>query len=234
MTYKTPLLLIPGMMCDARLFSPQIAQFSGTRAIQIAPISEFDNVEALAAGILSSAPDRFALAGLSMGGIVAMEVLRQASNRVERIALLDTNPRAELDLIKERRGPQMDAVRAGKLEQIMCEQMIPNYTHDGVDTPEIDALCLRMALDLGPKVFLRQSLALMKRPAQMDTLATYQGPASVLVGESDKLCPLDRHTQMAGLLPNAQLNIIPGAGHLTTLEQPDLTNAVLTRWLEAT
>ena len=230
---KTPLLLIPGMMCDARLYAPQIAAFSGSRALHLAPIDGHDSVQALASEILASAPDRFALAGLSMGGIVAMEVLRQAPDRVDRLALLDTNPRAELDEVKARRGPQMDAVRAGGLTEVMTEQMIPNYAHTGTRTPELDALALDMALGLGAEVFLRQSVALRDRPAQMDTLAAYRGPALVLMGESDKLCPLDRHEQMHGLLVNSTFEIIPGAGHLTTLEQPEATNAALARWLEA-
>ncbi len=117
MARTPPLLLIPpGMMCDGRLFAPpQIAAFSGTRAVQVAPLDAHDTVQALAADILAGAPEQFALAGLSMGGIVAMEVLRQAPpERVERLALLDTNPpRAELDEVKEKRGPQMNTVRAG-------------------------------------------------------------------------------------------------------------------------
>ncbi|WP_300518344.1 alpha/beta fold hydrolase [Aliiroseovarius sp.] len=230
---RTPLLLIPGMMCDGRLFGPQIAAFSGTRAVQVAPLDAHDTVQALAADILAGAPERFALAGLSMGGIVAMEVLRQAPDRVDRLALLDTNPRAELDEVKEKRGPQMEAVRAGGLAQVMTEQMIPNYAHEGSETPEMDALALQMALELGPQVFLRQSLALRDRPAQIETLAGYAGPSLVLVGESDRLCPLDRHEQMHGLLVSSTIEVIEKAGHLTTLEQPEATNAALARWLEA-
>jgi len=128
--------------------------------------------------------------------------------------------------------PQMEAVRAGGLARVMTEQMIPNYAHEGTRTPEMDALALQMALDLGPEVFLRQSRALRDRPAQIETLAAYKGPALVMVGESDKLCPLDRHEQMHGLLVNSTLEVIEKAGHLTTLEQPEATNAALARWLE--
>lgn len=108
-----PLILIPGMMCDARLFGPQIAAFSAQRPILCAPLSGHDNVNDLAADILSWAPERFALAGLSMGGILAMEVLRQDPERVERLALLDTNPLAETDEVRARREPQIEKVRAG-------------------------------------------------------------------------------------------------------------------------
>ena len=90
-----------------------------------------------------------------------------------------------------------------------------------------------MARDLGPEVFLRQSRALMDRPDQTATLAAFPGPALVLMGEEDRLCPLDRHRLMAELMPQARLEIVPGAGHLPPLEQPEATSAALRRWLDA-
>ena len=96
----TPLVFLPGMMCDERLFGPQIAALSADREVRFAPISDHDTVQALAAEVLANAPPNFALAGLSMGGIVAMEVVAQAPDRVEKIALLDTNPRAELPAVE--------------------------------------------------------------------------------------------------------------------------------------
>lgn len=227
----TPLVLIPGMMCDARLFGPQIAAFSGRRALFCAPISGHSSVEELAADVLTAAPPRFALAGLSMGGIVAMEILRQAPDRVERIALLDTNPLAENDQIKARRFPQMLAVREGELATVMRDEMKPNYLSDGPRRSQIMDLCMRMALDLGPHVFLSQSRALMDRPDQRETLRKAALPALVMCGRADKLCPVARHELMAGLIPDARLEIIEGAGHLPTLEQPEMTNAALARWL---
>lgn len=227
-----PLILIPGMMCDARLFHPQIAAFSGCFSLHLPPISQHDSVEAIAAEILKNAPPQFALAGLSMGGIVAMEVLRQAPDRVERLALLNTNPRAEADHIKEKRQPQLEAVERGDLSKVLLEQMIPLYTYDRSLSADIETLALNMGMDLGGDVFVRQSMALMKRRSQIDTLATYKGKSLVLTGEADVLCPLDRHQQMAELLSNSTLEVIPAAGHLTTLEQPERTNAALKKWLE--
>lgn len=229
---KLPLLLVPGMMCDARLYGPQIAAFSGQRPVHLAPICDHDTVAALADAILATAPPRFALAGLSMGGIVAMELVRLAPDRVDRLALLDTNPFAETDGVKAKRGPQMQAVADGALAQVMREQMIPFYAHTGTKTPDMDALALDMALALGPEVFLRQSRALMTRPDQIATLTAYPGKALVLTGDNDRLCPMDRHTAMAEALPNATLEVIADAGHLPTLEQPTQTNAALRRWLE--
>ncbi len=108
----TPLVLLPGMMCDARLFVPQIGAISGRRAVMTAAVGGADTMAALAREVLAHAPPRFALAGLSLGGILAMEVLRQAPDRVERLALLDTNPRAETDAARARRQPA-DRRRAG-------------------------------------------------------------------------------------------------------------------------
>lgn len=182
--------------------------------------------------ILADAPQCFALAGLSMGGIVAMEILRQAPERVERIALLDTNPLAETDEVKARRIPQMMAVKVGKLSVIMRDEMKPNYLSEGPRRGEVLDLCMDMALDLGPHVFLNQSRALMDRSDQTETLRNATVPALILCGREDTLCPVARHEMMAGLIPGARLEIIDGAGHLPTLEQPEKTNAALARWLE--
>lgn len=229
----TPLILLPGMMCDERLFAPQIKVFSKDREVIVAPITNHETVEGLAAEVLANAPPVFALAGLSMGGIVAMEILAQASDRVDRVALLDTNPLAELPAIAAKRGPQMDAVKAGQLQKVMQDQLMPHYLADSTAHPEILDLCLDMALALGNDVFIRQSLALRQRPDQQDTLKTYQGHALVLCGRHDKLCPVKRHQLMHDLLPNSVFEIVENAGHIPTLEQPEFTTAALTRWLEA-
>ncbi|TNF17950.1 MAG: alpha/beta fold hydrolase [Rhodobacteraceae bacterium] len=228
----TPLVLLPGMMCDARLFAPQIAAFSGSRAVHCAPIGAHDTVAALAEAVLAHAPPRFALAGLSMGGIVAMEVLRQAPERVAGLALLDTNPKAEVDEVRARRIPQMEKVRAGNLAAVMRDEMKPNYLTDGPRRAEILDLCMEMALGLGPEVFVNQSKALASRPDQQETLRSYTGPALVLCGRDDALCPVARHELMHGLIDGSTLSIVENAGHLPTLEQPEHTTAALAAWLE--
>lgn len=220
------------MMCDARLFASQIAAFSSQRAIHVAPISVHDTIVALAADILAHAPSRFALAGLSMGGIVAMEILRQAPARVERIALLDTNPFAESPEMRAAREPQITAVKAGRLRQVMRDEMIPRYLVDGPRKREILDLCMEMALGLGEDVFIRQSRALQARPDQIDTLRRAKLPALLLCGESDILCSPERHRLMQDLIAASSLVVIPRSGHLPTLEQPERTTMALERWLE--
>lgn len=228
-----PLVLIPGMMCDARLFTPQIAALSGDIPLHLAPINRADTVPTLAAEILANAPPVFALAGLSMGGIVAMEILRQAPERVAKIALLDTNPLAEKDAIKTRRLPQIKKVQDGQLQAVMRDEMTPNYLADGPHNAAHLELCMEMALGLGPAVFERQSRALMTRPDQTDTLRAADIPALILCGAEDKLCPVFRHEFMQSLMPRSTLHIVQNAGHLPTLEQPEETTEALRRWLEA-
>ncbi len=228
----TPLILLPGMMCDARLFSPQIDALSSKFPILSVPIGGHDTMQALAAEVLSYAPQSFALAGLSMGGIVAMEILRQAPSRVVGLALMDTNHLAEVDEVKARRGPQINAVERGNLRKVMAEEMKPNYLTDGPRRAVILDLCMDMALDFGADVFVNQSKALRDRPDQSNTLRDFTGAALVLCGRGDALCPVSRHKLMHELMPQSRLEIIENASHLPTLEQPQQTTAALSRWLE--
>lgn len=225
-----PLVLIPGMMCDSRMWGGLPAHLH-PRDVGHILATDADTVQALAANVLRQAPPKFALAGLSMGGIVAMEVLRQAPERVARLALLDTNPRAETPEAQAKRGPQIVRALSGDLAGVLRDDMKPNYLFPGPDRENILDLCMAMALALGPEIFARQSRALRDRPDQQATLAAFKGPALVLMGEGDKLCPRDRHDLMHALMPQSRLAVIKGAGHLPTLEQPAQTTAELLRWL---
>ncbi|MFT5225350.1 MAG: pimeloyl-ACP methyl ester carboxylesterase [Polaribacter sp.] len=228
---STPLLMLPGMMCDARLFRPQVDALSGSLSIHLAPITAQDSVQALAADILANAPPQFALLGLSMGGIVAMEVMAQAANRVTRLALLDTNPLAELDEVKQDREPQIERVLNGGLANTMRDELKPRYLADGPDKAAILDLCMDMALQLGPEVFLRQSRALQNRPDQCETLKQVCVPTLIMHGELDQLCPPERHQFMHELIPGSRLTTIPNAGHLPTLEQAKASTVEIIDWL---
>lgn len=226
-----PLVLIPGMMCDARMWAGLPSALHPRESVHALPIGG-ETMADIAATILKDAPPRFALAGLSMGGIVAMEILVQAPERVERVALLDTNPRAEAPAVRARREPQIERVMAGGLEDVMRQDMVPNYFITGSQRADLSGLCLEMAMSLGPEVFRRQSLALRERDDRQAALAGFTGPALVLTGEDDRLCPRDRHDLMHSLMPQSELIVIAGAGHIPTLEQPVETAAAIRRWLE--
>ena len=222
-----PLVLLPGMMCDGRMWG-QMAQ----AALVLIPPPGLDSFAAMAGHLLPLMPPRFALAGLSMGGILAMEILRQAPDRVDRLALLDTNPLAEAPAVQARRNPQMARARAGDLASVIRDDMKPGYLAPGPDRQALLDLCMDMALGLGVPYFVSQSRALAARRDQCATLRGYAGPALVLMGAEDRLCPRDRHDLMHALMPQSRLAVIAGAGHLPTLEKPLETTAELRRWLE--
>lgn len=226
-----PLVLLPGMMCDARLFGPQIAELSSEFAVMTAPVTGGERVEEIASGLLPLLPQKFALAGLSFGGIVAMEILRRAPDRVTRIALMDTNPLAETPQSSAAYEPMIVSARTGNLEKVIEGFMRPDYLAPGAERGEILALVKEMGLYLGPEVFVRQARALQRRRDQQGTLRKCKVPALVLCGEYDGLTPVKRHTFMAELIPYASLKVIDGAGHLPTLEQPEVTTAALREWM---
>lgn len=228
-----PLVLIPGAMCDGRLFAPQVAEFSAERPVMIVPPVGAATISGLARRILDLAPPEFALAGLSMGGIVAMELLRQAPNRVRRVALMDTNPFPESPERAALREAQIGNVMNGGLRKVMREEIMPDYLADGSVTSPLLDLCLEMAEALGPEVFTEQFRAVQSRPDQGETLRGIAVPALVMCGQQDRLCPVDRHEFMHDAIPGSRLVVVPDAGHLPTLEQPKRTNEALRDWLRA-
>ena len=226
-----PLVFLPGMMCDARLFGPQIAELSSEFSIMVSPVTRGERIEEIASGLLDELPARFALAGLSMGGIVAMELLRRAPDRVSRLALLDTTPLAETPQAATAREPQIVKVRAGRLQEVVRDEMLPNYLGPGPFRNEISELVMDMADALGPDTFVRQSRALQRRRDQQGTLRKCRAPTLVLCGAHDALCPVKRHTFMAELIHGAELRVLENAGHLPTLEAPAETTQALRDWM---
>lgn len=231
----TPLLLLPGMMCDGRLFAPQIAALAD-RSVTVGAITEGETTAEIADAVLAATPDRFALAGLSMGGIVAMEMLARpgARDRIAGLCLMDTNAEAESERVAARRDPQIASALAGGLAAVMREEMMPFYLADGAGGAGAEAIldtCLAMALDQGPEVFAKQSRALQRRPDRREVLASVDVPTLILCGAQDRLCPPHRHDTMAGLIDGAVLEVIADAGHLPTLERPEAVTGALQSWL---
>ncbi|EPX80010.1 alpha/beta fold hydrolase [Litoreibacter arenae] len=230
---REPLVLLPGTMCDARIFGPQIKALGRERAMHIAPVSGHETVEALAENVLAGAPERFALAGTSLGGMVAMEIVRRAPTRVTRLALMDTSALAETPAFAAMREPKIARVMAGSLVDVIREEVAPDDLAAGAARQSVLDLVLDMALELGEGVFLRQSRALQRRPDQQGVLRKMRLPTLILCGAEDRQYPVARHQFMADLIFGAKLAVIPEAGLLPTLEQPEAVNAALVQWLES-
>ena len=225
------LVMVPGMMCDERIFSPQIAGLSDQIKVTVADISSFPSVEELASDVLKKSHQAFALLGHSMGGIVAMEMYSQEPERVEKLVLMDTNPKAELEEIQSKREPQIRDVRDGKLHNVMRDEMKPNYLAETANQETILNTCMDMALSLGPDVFINQSRALQTRTDQQSNIQSINIPVLIMCGSEDKLCTVERHEMMHNMINNSELKIINNAGHMPTLEQPKETTEVLKQWL---
>ena len=229
--HKEPLVFLPGMMCDIRLFEHQLIDLAADRVVTVATITQGTTIAEIAKSVLRDAPTKFALAGLSMGGIVAMEILRLAPERLTKLALMDTNPLAETPQVAAGREPQIIKAKTGQMFEVIRDEMKPNYLAPGPHRMDVLNLVMDMALKLGPYVFVRQSRALQRRLDQQETLRRTKLNTLVLCGEFDSLCPPKRHELMSQLIPNARLEVIKGAGHLPTLEQPLATTNALKAWL---
>jgi pimeloyl-ACP methyl ester carboxylesterase len=230
---RQALVLVPGMMCDERLFAPQSAYLSASCDIWIPDIGRKASIRELAQEALTSCPfPAFALCGLSMGGIVAMEMARQSPDRIERLALLDTNHLADAPERHEIRNRQISAARSGGFERVVAEEMMPFYfSAANKDDATLRGLVMAMARDVGARAFVNQSIALRDRNGAEDVVAAYARPMLVLCGAEDIVCPVSRHQAISALNRRAELRIVAAAGHLSTLEQPAHVNAALESWL---
>ncbi len=226
-----PVVFLPGMMCDARLFAPQLADLGRDRAVTVAPITHGERIEEIASNLLDVLPARFALAGLSMGGIVAMEVLRRAPDRVVKLALMDTNPLAETPQSASGYEPLVAKLRAGLIPEAVEMMLGGDVLAPGPQRAEVLALAVEMARGLGAETVIRQVRALQRRRDYQAVLRRCKVPALVLCGAEDRLTPPRRHSFMVDLIPEAILCLIDGAGHLPVLEQPAAVNVALRDWL---
>jgi pimeloyl-ACP methyl ester carboxylesterase len=217
-----PILLLPGHMCDRRLWALVEPDLRGLGyELEHGDLTVGCTIEEIARRILEAAPARFVAAGLSMGGIVAFELIRQAPDRVLGLILSDTNAAPEPAHREANRRRQQDRVRAGELRSVVRDELKPAYiAMENRQRHDILDLTLAMALDLGPEVFLRQSDALISRPDSRPLLARLACPTLVLCGKDDPICPPEWHEDMARQIPGAELKLIKHAGHLPPLEQP--------------
>lgn len=229
---RQPLVLIPGLLTDHALWAPQTARLTDRADIMVADVSQDDTIGGMADRLLASAPPRFALAGLSMGGYVAQEVMRRAPDRVTRLALLDTNARADLPEQKKMRQDLIDMAEGGRFAEVP-PAVLPNLVHeDRTRDDRLMGILTDMALRVGGPAFIRQQRAIMARPDGRDDLERITVPTLVLCGREDKLTPPKVHQEMADRLPNSVFVVVDDCGHMSPLEQPAAVNAVFRAWLQ--
>ncbi|HVZ54722.1 MAG TPA: alpha/beta fold hydrolase [Pseudolabrys sp.] len=233
MTVPLPLVLVPGLLCSARLYGPQVAALWPCGPIMVADHRQHEQMADIAADILAQAPPRFALAGLSMGGYIAVAMLRQAPQRVVKLALLDTSARPDTPEQTAARQQFIGLAHVGKLNQVV-DALVPRFLHrDRRSDPELNRIIRDMAADTGAEAFVRQEKAIMSREDARPLLPTIRCPTLVLVGEGDELTPPELSREIAAAVPGSRLVIVPDSGHLSTIEKPDAVNAALAEWLRA-
>ena len=229
-----PLLLLPGSLCNEQLFRQQIAFFIRQREVIVADFSGCDSIEAMATKVLNEAPAEFALVGFSMGGIVAFEMFRQAPQRIKKVALIGTSPRAESLEGEVTRRQQISGITLGgfeSLKALVSQELMPKYVFESEQLLELEPVVMEMALNIGVDEFVNQWRALGNRSDSWSTLKDIRCPTLILCGVHDLLCDEKCHREMALNIKHASLEIIEGAGHLSTLDAPEQVNRALDSWL---
>jgi pimeloyl-ACP methyl ester carboxylesterase len=238
MTSRTPLLLLPGLLLDRRLYGPQLGALADVAAIDVPDLTQDDSMAGMAERVLAAAPERFALCGLSMGGYLAFEIMRRAPERIERLALLDTQARPDTDEARERRLSMIAQAREGDFAGVL-QRLLPLFIHPGrLADQALVGLITSMAEGVGREAFLRQQNAILNRKDSRPSLSAIVCPTLVLCGREDALTPAPLHYEMAteipNEIPNATLAVLPNCGHLSPLEMPDAVTALLRLWLAGT
>lgn len=228
---REPLVILPGMMNDARVFAPQIETLSRDRAVMVAPVSGGERIEHIADQVFDALPPRFALLGYDFGAIIAMELLPRLTGRLTRLALMATTPLSETPAMAAEREPLIVRARAGHLEDVIRAMTPLETLAPGPNRIATQETLVSMARDLGPDVFVGQNRAMQRRRDLQGTLRRCKVPTLVICGAYDTVTPVKRHAFMAELMPQAQLHVIEDAGHVPPLEVPDQMTAVLQTWL---
>jgi pimeloyl-ACP methyl ester carboxylesterase len=224
-------VLIPGLLSSPRLFAEQLPALWRFGPVTVASHHHDDTLGAVTRRLLATAPPQFALAGLSMGGYLAFEIMRQAGHRVTRLALLNTSARPDVPEQAQRRRDQVAMTRGGKFTEVvdMLYQRWVRPARRG--DPALQQIIRQMAEETGPEAFIRQQTAIMNRPDSRAGLAAISCPVLVVAGADDDVTVPDRATEIAARIPKARLVVIPDCGHLSTLEQPAVVTQALVGWL---
>jgi pimeloyl-ACP methyl ester carboxylesterase len=226
-----PIVLVPGLNCSARLYADQIPALWQFGPVAVADHRRDDSMPAIARRVLADAPPRFALAGLSMGGYIGLEIVRQQPNRVAKLALLDTGAGPEVPERTAQRKPMIELAQQGRFAEITDHQfpLLVHRTRHG--DAALKAIVRAMNEETGPEAYCRQQQAIIGRSDLRPELAAIACPTLVLVGDDDQLTPPALAREMAAGIAGARLVVVPQCGHLSTLERPQAVNEALLDWM---
>jgi pimeloyl-ACP methyl ester carboxylesterase len=231
MADNLPLVLVPGLLSSSRIYEPVIPQLWRSRAVMVANHLRDDSMAAIARRVLSEAPSRFALAGHSMGGYIAFEIMRQAPDRVAKLALLNTSARPDTPEQSERRRMLMRMAKEGKLRDVL-DMIFPTFVHPSrVDDAALRKLVYDMGDDVGVEGFINHQTAIISRPDSRPTLGDIRCPTLVLASDRDLLLPKELSEEIAQGIAGARLTVIANCGHLSQPEQPQAVAEALIEWL---
>lgn len=229
-----PIVLIPGLLASPRLYAEQIPELWRLGPVTVASHTSDDSMGAIARRILATAPARFAVAGLSMGGYICFEILRQAPERVAKLVLLDTSALPDTPEQSEQRRAQIAMARSGRLGEL-TDMMFPRLVHARRWGDEsLRRICRAMVQEVGTEGFSNQQTAIIGRPDSRPGLAAIRCPTLVIVGDGDLLTPPERAEEIANGMPGARLAVIRDSGHLSTLEQPAAVTRHMVEFLSTT
>ncbi|HRF09803.1 MAG TPA: alpha/beta fold hydrolase [Xanthobacteraceae bacterium] len=226
-----PAVLVPGLNCSARVYAPQLPALWQFGPVQIANHRQGDSMAAIAKTILDHAPPRFALAGFSMGGYIALEILRQARERVLRLALIDTAAAADRPEQTEKRRKAIALTQEGKAAE-REEALWPLLVHESrINDDALRSVVKAMHQETGTEAYINQQTAIMNRVDSRPLLAELRMKTLIVVGDSDQLTPPAAAKEMHELVAGSKLDVIPNCGHMSLLERPDRVTKLLVEWL---
>lgn len=228
---KTPLILLPGLLCDGALWAAQLDALADIAEMAVGDLTGADSMTGMAAAVLQAAPPRFALAGMSMGGYVSFEIMRQAPDRVLRLALLDTSARPDTKAQTSARRELIAQAQQGDFKGV-TPRLLPRWVHpDRVKDAALAGTVTAMTQRVGRDAFLRQQTAIMNRTDSRPGLSQIRCSTLVLCGREDQSTPPQHHREIAADIPHARLVIVDRCGHLSPLEQPEIVSRQMRAWL---
>ena len=230
--WSLPVVLVPGLNCSARLYAEQIPALWRFGPVIVADHTRDASIAAIAGQIFANAPPVFALVGLSLGGYIAFEIMRQAPQRVGRLALLDTSARPDTAELTARRQAPKARARTGKLIEAADESFVFFVHPNRYGDVALRAVVRAMAEETGAEAYLRQQQAIIGRPDSRPMLGAIQCPTVMLVGEQDRGTPPELAREIAAGIAGARLVVVPDCGHLSTLERPQAVTKALVEWMQ--